>query len=168
MDNIELDCLFRKDPLIYNHYSGEIYSRNTIPKNLVKDKFYLVNTSSSHDKSIGHWVVILAKSESESGATYVDPLGEKPTQYLNKRIGQCIDYYMDYPVQNLLTTTCGMHAVVFASMYSYGFSVETTLSIVYGINDENAQNDDFYYDKKAKKFLKMMFNENRSIFYEFN
>ena len=61
MDNFEIDCLLRKNEIVLRHYTGEVYSCNTMPKNLISNKFYISNDKRS-DASFdipGHWIIFL-------------------------------------------------------------------------------------------------------------
>ena len=186
MDSQELQCLFLKDPIVYKHYSKQIYHLDTVPDQLHADKFYLINLLKSSDsqKKIGHWVVILGKKSKQNKTDektdektavtplydflYCDPLGEAPPWQLYEKIKKYVKFYLKFPLQNILTSTCGIHCLVLCTFYSYGFSIRTTLFIVYNVDDPSVKKGNFYYDNRAKRLLELIFHEKRSIFYDFD
>ena len=186
MDSQELDCLFSKDPLVYKHYSKQIYYLDTIPDQLLPNKFYLINLLKSTDSQdkIGHWVVILGRKSKHSKTDektnektpdmpfhdyiFCDPLGHAPPRELYNKINHQVKFYLKFPLQNILTTTCGIHSLILATFYSYGFSIATTLYIVYNVDNPLVKKTNYYYDIRAKQVMAVMFHEHRSIFYDFD
>ena len=172
MDDIELRCIMQKDPIVYKHYSKQIYCIDTLPDQLIPDKFYLINLLSSDElvDNVGHWCVILGRRTQEHKNTrntesqftdyvYCDPLGDPPPKQLYDKIHKQCKYYLNFPLQNILSSTCGMHSLILSTFYSYGFTIKTTLLVVYDVNDHSTKKNDFFFYMKAKRVLEIMFHE---------
>ena len=170
MDEDEMNCLLTKNPIVNKHYSGEIYSTDTLPMKLVKGKFYISNIYSSthdYDKQTGHWICFLYY---ESGILYYfDAFGTFPNlefwMTLLETKSKDVEYN-DIQLQNSKTSTCAMHVILWASLFSFGLKPKSILKYAYNIKGQNSVNN-FDYDLLAQKWLKEFYGEKRGIFYNF-
>ena len=185
MDSSELECIIYKNARLISKYGGKIYSYDNLPNRLIENKFYIVNDKSSKsDFSIpGHWITLLyygdhhttpntpntPNTPSTSFLAYIDsfglPLEPQFIQPLLQRV-QCPILYMNYPLQNINTTSCGLHSLTFCSFFSYDWSVLEILENYYDIYNPKSKLDPYFFDRKAQSFILKFFHEKRSIFYE--
>ena len=170
MDSRELECLINKDSNVLHHYSGSIYSYDTLPDQLVSNTFYICNDKSSKSnwEIPGHWITFLRFPKY---CVYLDPFGlEIEPQFLLPLANKCDVpiFYLNVHLQNINCSTCGMHSIVFCSFFSYGWSVEQILEQWYDIYDSKGiSNDPYFFDHKAQLFIIIFYGEYRSIFYDF-
>lgn len=167
MNSDELKCIIKDDLNVVNHYTGDIYSYDNLPNQLIEGKFYIANDKSSKsDFSIpGHWISILFYP---GYLVYVDSFGLPiEPQFYEPLLTKCNVpiMYMNKQLQNVKTSACGMHSILFSTCFSYGWNVLEILEKCYQINTKST--DPYFYDHKAQTFLHDFYNENRSIFYEF-
>ena len=168
MDNEELNCLLTSSSAVKKKYTNVIYNFDTLPRHLLNDKFYLCNTKSEHAdyKIPGHWVTMLVYQDK---IAYCDSFGLFPepqfiTTLLNQKDREI--YYMNAHLQNFKASSCGLHSLVFCTAFSYGMSVNSILTNIYGYDSNLHDDEPFFYDLIAKEFVSTYYGETRSIFYE--
>ena len=172
MNNFELDCILKQNSTVSKCYTNEINTYDTLPSKLKPGYFYIFNTKSanSNHSSVGHWVIFLTKATS---LTFIDSFGERPTEYIyslmlkyqQEQSNNCNLYFNNVTLQADAATSCGLHSIVFATTFSYDYTVRDTLKYVYNVDEGCQSNDLFFFDKKAQKFVYIVYNEYRSIFF---
>ena len=172
MDSTELDCLIRKNDAVARHYGGgEIFCIDDLPHVLKPGKFYIFNAMTRKEaaESIGHWLILLCYKRK---IVYVDSLGLQPSCpvlkiLLNCQLATGVDiFYSNVVLQANITTTCGLHATVFATLFSLDYNIYEIFFEFYKI--QNYHNVMFYYDHFAAQFVSRYYHEKcRSIFYSF-
>ena len=169
MDSGELHCLISQNSIVSSRYTGEIYCYDTLPKQLLKGKFYIVNDkSSTSDYSIpGHWLTLC---HFENFFLYVDSFGlPVESQFVFPLLEKCNSdiYYMNYCLQNIEASSCALHALVWATCFSFNWTVSDILVNCYDIFNSESKSNPYFFDQIAQKFVSDFYNESRSIFYEF-
>ena len=169
MDSDELNCLINQNSVVFSRYTGQIYSYDTLPTKLVEKKFYICNDkSSSSDFSVaGHWICLLYYPDY---LIYVDSFGlPVAAQFILPLLAKCdVDIiYMNYKLQNIQTTSCGLHCLTFCSLFSFGWDLSDILENCYQILNPESLSDPYFFDHIAQMFVLYFYGESRSIFYEF-
>ena len=171
MNNFELNCILKQNSTVSKCYTNEIYTYDTLPIKLKPGFFYIFNTKSASynfSSAPGHWVIFLAQATS---LTFIDSFGERPSEYIYALMLKyqseynCKLYFNNVTLQADAATSCGLHCIVFATTFSYSYTGYDTLKYVYDIDKGIQSNDLFFYDKKAQKFVYMVYKEYRSIFF---
>ena len=171
MDEDEINCVLMKNPIVNKHYTGEIYSTDTLPMKLEKGKFYISNifpSTHDYDNEVGHWICNLYYADTGI-LYYMDSFGTFPNlafwmTLLETRSKEL--QYNDIQLQNNETSTCAIHVILWCTLFSFGLNPEQILEYAYDIKGGNSVSH-FDYDLLAQKWLKEFYGEKRGIFYEF-
>lgn len=107
LSNLEIIDIIKKRNL-EKHFGG-VYSKDQLPKELIKDKFYIVNLQ-DHDEGDGtHWTVFYYNYPSTS--IYFDSYGFIAPIDVQKRITPYI--YNDKDIQDFNSSACGFYCIAF-------------------------------------------------------
>ena len=88
---------------------GGVFSKDQLPKELIRTKFYIVNMQ-DHDEGEGtHWVVFYYNKPLTS--MYFDSFGFPPPEDVEEVIKEYI--YNDEDIQDLESTACGYFCIAF-------------------------------------------------------
>ena len=165
MDETEIDCILSSNSTVNKHYTGTIYCPDTLPTKLQKGKFYLTNTKNSdhnfHDEP-GHWCSILYYSDDL--LFFCDGFGTfPPIQFwmtlLETKSRELT--FQPFQLQDYDKTTCGMHAIVYCTLFSYNLKPLEILNYVYNINEKDSG-----YDRSAQLFIEQFYGEKRGLYFE--
>ena len=94
------------DKLHANEDFNGVYSKDDIPKDLIKNKWYVVNMQSSDDGNGSHWITFY----SGSPGIYFDSFGVLPPMEILEVINKpyC---YNHREIQNINTSSCGWFCI---------------------------------------------------------
>jgi hypothetical protein len=107
LSNFELIDIIKDMKLDY-HFGG-VYSKDLLPKDLIRDKFYIVNLQ-DHDEGSGtHWTVFYYNKPLTS--TYFDSYGFIAPLDVQDRIKPYI--YNDAEIQDFNSSACGYFCIAF-------------------------------------------------------
>ena len=112
MDTDTLTRICNTDICIKQYFSGRIYSRNTCPLKLERNKFYVFHDQISSVQD-GHFLLISTKCETNE-VLYLDTFG-KPPKYsrIIKSLNSIAEtiVYNDQKLQNDQTQMCFAHVI---------------------------------------------------------
>jgi hypothetical protein len=107
LSNFELIDIIKDMKLDY-HFGG-VYSKDLLPKDLIRDKFYIVNLQ-DHDEGSGtHWTVFYYNKPLTS--IYFDSYGFIAPLDVQDRIKPYI--YNDAEIQDFNASSCGYFCIAF-------------------------------------------------------
>jgi hypothetical protein len=107
LSNFELIDIIKDMKLDY-HFGG-VYSKDLLPKDLIRDKFYIVNLQ-DHDEGSGtHWTVFYYNKPLTS--IYFDSYGFPAPLDVENRIKTYI--YNDAEIQDFNASSCGYFCIAF-------------------------------------------------------
>ena len=107
LSNLEIIDII-KNRNLEKHFGG-IFSKDQLPKELIKDKFYIVNLQ-DHDEGDGtHWTAFYYNYPSTS--IYFDSYGFIAPMDVQKRIKPYI--YNDKDIQDFNSSACGFYCIAF-------------------------------------------------------
>jgi hypothetical protein len=107
LSNFELIDIIKDMKLDY-HFGG-VYSKDLLPKDLIRDKFYIVNLQ-DHDEGSGtHWTVFYYNKPLTS--IYFDSYGFIAPLDVQDRIKPYI--YNDAEIQDFNSSACGYFCIAF-------------------------------------------------------
>ena len=168
MDSEELSCLLKRDKLIKEKFTNEIYCYDNLPSKLEKGKFYIFNTLSfkSDFKEPGHWMIFLFYSATNQ-LVFFDPFGNFPSKNFILPMLKSVDtntslFFNNVQLQNHHATTCGQHVLAIATLFSHNVDAYSILTKFYRVGSKT-NSDIFKYDKIVNQFLQNYFGESRSI-----
>ena len=169
MDSEEINCFLKSNIQVDKKYSKKIYCYDTLPKKLVKGKFYIVNTLSSKSsfKIAGHWCIYLYYKNNT--LIFIDPFGVFPKPHfifpmLRSGSRNTKYFYNNIQLQNYSTTTCAQHIVALATLFSYNYDIRSIFLKFYQIRKPSFA---LKYDLIVNEFLSRFYGEKRSIYYNF-
>ena len=171
MDSEEIICLLNSRRQVKEKFTGKVYSSDTIP-DLKPGKFYIVNTlqSNSSFDLTGHWCIYLYYKKLNK-LVFIDPYGDPPSLRfaipmlkLHNNAKLCYSNFAFQNESNTKVTTCGMHCIAFAILFSYDLDINAIYFNFYKI--QRPVSDYSYFDRLVTKFISVFFNETkRSIFH---
>ena len=107
LSNLEIIDII-KNMNLEKHFGG-VYSKDQLPNELIKDKFYIVNLQ-DHDEGNGsHWVAFYYNYPSTS--IYFDSYGFIAPRDVQKRITPYI--FNDKDIQDFNSSACGFYCIAF-------------------------------------------------------
>ena len=107
LSNLEIIDII-KNRNLEKHFGG-IYSKDQLPNELIKDKFYIVNLQ-DHDEGDGtHWTAFYYNYPSTS--IYFDSYGFIAPRDVQKRITPYI--FNDKDIQDFNSSACGFYCIAF-------------------------------------------------------
>ena len=107
LSNLEIIDII-KNRNLEKHFGG-IYSKDQLPNELIKDKFYIVNLQ-DHDEGDGtHWTAFYYNYPSTS--IYFDSYGSIAPRDVQKRITPYI--FNDKDIQDFNSSACGFYCIAF-------------------------------------------------------
>ena len=107
LSNLEIIDII-KNKNLEKHFGG-VYSKDQLPNELIKDKFYIVNLQ-DHDEGNGsHWVAFYYNYPSTS--IYFDSYGFIAPRDVQKRITPYI--FNDKDIQDFNSSACGFYCIAF-------------------------------------------------------
>ena len=107
LSNLEIIDII-KNRNLEKHFGG-IFSKDQLPNELIKDKFYIVNLQ-DHDEGGGtHWTVFYYNYPSTS--IYFDSYGFIAPRDVQKRITPYI--FNDKDIQDFNSSACGFYCIAF-------------------------------------------------------
>ena len=107
LSNLEIIDII-KNRNLEKHFGG-IYSKDQLPNELIKDKFYIVNLQ-DHDEGGGtHWTAFYYNYPSTS--IYFDSYGFIAPRDVQKRITPYI--FNDKDIQDFNSSACGFYCIAF-------------------------------------------------------
>ena len=107
LSNLEIIDII-KNRNLEKHFGG-VYSKDQLPNELIKDKFYIVNLQ-DHDEGNGsHWVSFYYNYPSTS--IYFDSYGFIAPRDVQKRITPYI--FNDKDIQDFNSSACGFYCIAF-------------------------------------------------------
>ena len=107
LSNLEIIDII-KNRNLEKHFGG-VYSKDQLPNELIKDKFYIVNLQ-DHDEGNGsHWVAFYYNYPSTS--IYFDSYGFIAPRDVQKRITPYI--FNDKDIQDFNSSACGFYCIAF-------------------------------------------------------
>ena len=107
LSNFQLLDIIKDKKLDY--YFGGIYSKDQLPKELIRDKFYIINLQ-DHDEGSGtHWTVFYYNKPLTS--IYFDSYGFIAPLDVENRIKPYI--YNDKEIQDFDSSACGYYCIAF-------------------------------------------------------
>ena len=107
LSNLEIIDII-KNRNLEKHFGG-VYSKDQLPNELIKDKFYIVNLQ-DHDEGNGsHWVAFYYNYPSTS--IYFDSYGFIAPRDVQKRITPYI--FNDKDIQDYNSSSCGFYCIAF-------------------------------------------------------
>ena len=107
LSNLEIIDII-KNRNLEKHFGG-VYSKDQLPNELIKDKFYIVNLQ-DHDEGNGsHWVSFYYNYPSTS--IYFDSYGFIAPRDVQKRITPYI--FNDAEIQDFNSSACGFYCIAF-------------------------------------------------------
>ena len=107
LSNLEIIDII-KNRNLEKHFGG-VYSKDQLPNELIKDKFYIVNLQ-DHDEGNGsHWVAFYYNYPSTS--IYFDSYGFIAPRDVQKRITPYI--FNDKDIQDFNSSACGLYCIAF-------------------------------------------------------
>ena len=107
LSNLEIIDII-KNRNLEKHFGG-VYSKDQLPNELIKDKFYIVNLQ-DHDEGNGsHWVAFYYNYPSTS--IYFDSYGFIAPRDVQKRITPYI--FNDKDIQDYNSSACGFYCIAF-------------------------------------------------------
>ena len=107
LSNLEIIDII-KNRNLEKHFGG-VYSKDQLPNELIKDKFYIVNMESSNVGNGSHWVVFYYNYPSTS--IYFDSYGFIAPRDVQKRITPYI--FNDKDIQDFNSSACGFYCIAF-------------------------------------------------------
>jgi len=107
LSNLEIIDII-KNRNLEKHFGG-VYSKDQLPNELIKDKFYIVNLQ-DHDEGSGtHWTAFYYNYPSTS--IYFDSYGFIAPRDVQKRITPYI--FNDKDIQDFNSSACGFYCIAF-------------------------------------------------------
>jgi len=107
LSNLEIIDII-KNRNLEKHFGG-VYSKDQLPNELIKDKFYIVNLQ-DHDEGGGtHWTAFYYNYPSTS--IYFDSYGFIAPRDVQKRITPYI--FNDKDIQDFNSSACGFYCIAF-------------------------------------------------------
>ena len=107
LSNLEIIDII-KNRNLEKHFGG-VYSKDQLPNELIKDKFYIVNLQ-DHDEGDGtHWTAFYYNYPSTS--IYFDSYGFIAPRDVQKRITPYI--FNDKDIQDFNSSACGFYCIAF-------------------------------------------------------
>ena len=107
LSNHELINIIKDKKLDY-HFGG-VHSKDSLPKDLIRDKFYIINLQ-DHDEGGGtHWTVFYYNKPLTS--IYFDSYGFVPPIDVENRIKEYI--FNDKEIQDFDSSACGYYCIAF-------------------------------------------------------
>jgi len=107
LSNLEIIDII-KNRNLEKHFGG-VYSKDQLPNELIKDKFYIVNLQ-DHDEGGGtHWTAFYYNYPSTS--IYFDSYGFIAPRDVQKRITPYI--FNDADIQDFNSSACGFYCIAF-------------------------------------------------------
>ena len=107
LSNFQLMDLIKDKKLDY--YFGGVHSKDKLPKDLIRDKFYIINLQ-DHDEGGGtHWCVFYYNKPLTS--IYFDSYGFVPPIDVENRIKEYI--FNDKEIQDFDSSACGYYCIAF-------------------------------------------------------
>ena len=107
LSNLEIIDII-KNRNLEKHFGG-VYSKDQLPNELIKDKFYIVNLQ-DHDEGGGtHWTAFYYNHPSTS--IYFDSYGFIAPRDVQKRITPYI--FNDKDIQDFNSSACGFYCIAF-------------------------------------------------------
>jgi hypothetical protein len=92
-----------------DYYFGGVHSKDKLPKDLIRDKFYIINLQ-DHDEGGGtHWTVFYYNKPLTS--IYFDSYGFVPPIDVENRIKEYI--FNDKEIQDFDSSACGYYCIAF-------------------------------------------------------
>ena len=107
LSNLEIIDII-KNRNLEKHFGG-VYSKDQLPNELIKDKFYIVNMESSNVGNGSHWTVFYYNYPSTS--IYFDSYGFIAPRDVQKRITPYI--FNDKDIQDFNSSACGFYCIAF-------------------------------------------------------
>jgi len=111
LSNLEIIDII-KNRNLEKHFGG-VYSKDQLPNELIKDKFYIVNLQ-DHDEGDGtHWTEFYYNHPSTS--IYFDSYGFIASRDVQKRITPYI--FNDKDIQDFNSSACGFYCIAFIKFF---------------------------------------------------
>lgn len=134
MNNIDIDRILKK--LCGEDFIG-VYSRDNLPKTLMKKPCLLVANTDKKNGAGVHWIALRID---DYGGELFDSFGEEPIEdfriYMDKHCKRWI--YNDKQIQSIVSSVCGAYVIVYCTYRKLGYNLRRLVGLFtkdYGFND---------------------------------